>query len=119
MVRTKEAARKQMHDWRRKNPLQYLLTKAKSRAKEVGLEFNLELSDIEVPEFCPILGIPISQFNGRFAPNTLSLDRIDNTKGYVKGNVAVISLKANKYKSDMTLENVRALLHYMELKSVW
>lgn len=60
---------------------------ARKRAAERGLEFNIEESDIIIPEICPILEVPF-QFGTRnnydYSP---SLDRIDNTKGYIKGNI--------------------------------
>ena len=49
----------------------------------------------------------------RWFKESPSLDRIDNSKGYIKGNVAVISNKANKYKSDMTIENIEKLASYV------
>ena len=46
--------------------------------------------------------------------NSPSVDRVVPSLGYVKGNVHVISHRANSMKSDATIENVRALLAYME-----
>jgi hypothetical protein len=86
---------------------------AKSRAKEKGLEFDIEVSDIIIPEFCPILGIPLIS-SDKITPNTPSIDRRDPTKGYIKGNIAVISQKANRKKSNLTIEETKALLRYME-----
>jgi hypothetical protein len=56
-----------------------------------------------VPIICPILGIPIIKDIKKEQkevpnPNSPSIDRIDNSKGYVKGNVRVISHKANTMK---------------------
>jgi hypothetical protein len=98
--------------WQRK-PQKYLWWAAKKRAETTGLEFTISEDDIVIPEYCPILGIKLSQVrsgNRTYAP---SLDRKDNTKGYVPGNIFVMSWKANKYKSDMTLADVEALHHYI------
>lgn len=89
------------------NPERYMHSRAKSRAKKRGLDFNIEQSDINIPIICPILGIPIIKeyVKGRKAaptPNSPSLDRIDNSKGYTKGNVRVISHKANTMKHNAT-----------------
>ena len=43
-----------------------------------------------------------------------SLDRIDISKGYVLGNVAVISLKANTLKNNADIEQLRRILSYVE-----
>jgi hypothetical protein len=85
------------------------LYQIKNRAKQKNLDFNLTIDDIELPEKCPILGIPL-RFNTVAADeNSFSLDRIDNTKGYVKGNIQVVSLKANKFKSNASLDEIIAL----------
>lgn len=98
---------------RMNKPDRFLLSRAKSRAKKKGLEFNIDITDIDVPIICPILGIPIIKeykkgTKGGPSPNSPSLDRIDNSKGYVKGNVRVISHKANTMKHNATsLELIR------------
>jgi hypothetical protein len=96
------------------NPALFLLYAAKGRASRKGLDFNLDVSDIEIPDICPILGIPIIVGQSKISGNSPSLDRVDSSKGYVKGNVAVISHKANSHKSDLTLEQVKNLVRYME-----
>ncbi len=75
--------------------------RAKARVVKSGVPFDIEVSDIVIPEFCPILGIPLVVFKGRSGGegNSPALDRIDNTLGYVKGNVQVISHLANCMKS--------------------
>jgi hypothetical protein len=86
-------------------------SRAKSRAKKRGTEFNIDKSDIDIPIICPILGIPIikeykkGKKNGP-TPNSPSLDRVDNSKGYVKGNIRVISHKANTMKHNATKEEL-------------
>ena len=90
------------------SPIKRLLYAAKKRAKEKGLEFNIDTSDIVIPEICPYLGIPLDSHSSRGTPRTniYSLDRIDNTRGYVKGNVEVISHLANTMKSNATKEQL-------------
>lgn len=85
-----------------------MLRRAKQRAKEKGQEFNLELSDIIIPSHCPVLGIKLANHKGRSGgnPESPALDRIDNTKGYVKGNVMVVSHRANMMKVDASPEEL-------------
>lgn len=97
--------------WRLKNPHKVLLNNAKQRAVKRGLEFNIEDEDVVIPVICPILNIPISKnvcINIRSGPHSgsPSLDRIDNTKGYVKGNVQVISHQANTMKANASPEEL-------------
>lgn len=85
-----------------------LLTQAKIRARKANLDFNIDITDIVIPTHCPILNIPLlldAKGTKKFSP---SLDRIDNSKGYVKGNVRVISYFANHMKADATEEILTA-----------
>jgi hypothetical protein len=84
-----------------------MLNAAKSRAKEKNLEFNITVEDIVIPEKCPLLGIELMHGDGTrktCKSSSPSLDRIDSSKGYIKGNVWVISHKANTIKSNSTYE---------------
>src|SRR3546814_868232 len=92
----------------------------KSRAKKDGIPSNLDVSDIIVPPVCPILGTPLVDRTGLKAGgnyNTPSIDRKDPTLGYVKGNIGVISRRANLLKNNITIDEVRRLLAYMEAHS--
>ncbi len=83
-----------------------LLNAARARARKSGLEFNLTEDDILLPRFCPLLGVEMFVTESRRGNKncSFSLDRIDSSKGYVKGNVWIISHKANTMKSSATLE---------------
>jgi hypothetical protein len=87
-----------------------LLNAAKTRANKLGLEFNLELSDIVIPETCPIMNTLFIRGTHQAA----SLDRVDPMKGYIKGNVQVISRIANTIKNCGTAEQHRKIADYME-----
>lgn len=108
-------------EWHRinytKTWLKRSLKSAKHRAKVKGLEFDLREEDIIVPEYCPILKIKLQTDKALrgFSP---SIDRIDNSKGYTKDNVAVISMKANRHKSDLTLAEAERLLKYMKKENL-
>jgi hypothetical protein len=110
--RNRDALVSSKREFKFNSPEEYIYKSVKDRAKERGLDFNLELSDIVIPEICPALGIPL-QFTGKRTNNTPSVDRIDNSKGYVKGNIAIISWRANRLKNNMSLEVMERLLKYM------
>lgn len=95
--------RKVLNARHRKNPSRRLLVGARNRAKRLGLAFNLDITDVSVPTVCPILGIPlfVSQTKS-VCHNSPTLDRIDPSLGYTKGNVVVISSRANRMKQDCT-----------------
>lgn len=98
---------------RSKNPVGYLLRQAKHRAKKADEAFTVEENELVVPTHCPVFGIPLFFSAGKRGPNSYSLDRVDNSKGYVKGNVRVISFWANQMKGNMTIDQVSSLLDYM------
>ena len=97
-----EAARKIKRDDRKKNPVRYMLISARQRARRTNVPFSITESDITIPENCPCFGIPLVQNKGKTCPGSATLDQIVAGKGYVSGNIQVISLKANTMKSNAT-----------------
>jgi hypothetical protein len=92
---------------------------ASRRARKKNIDFNLTPNDIpDVPDYCPIFNIKLEKHNG-VGPkdNSPSLDRIDSTKGYVIGNIRIISNRANRIKADSTFEEIEILYKdYLKLK---
>ena len=82
--------------------------RAKMRSKQSGREFDITPEDIVIPDVCPILGMPINMNSGRSGAydNSPSLDRIDNSRGYTKDNIQVISQRANAMKSSASAEEL-------------
>jgi len=92
-----------------------VLGRCKERAKNKGIEFNITIEDIIVPKYCPILNIELKPFNKQGGSyNSPSIDRIDNSKGYIKGNIQVISKRANMIKTDATLEEILLVAEYLK-----
>lgn len=81
----------------------YMYNNVKRSAHMRKIPFELESADIIVPKICPILGIDI-EIGGRYRYNSPTVDRIDNSEGYVKENIQIISMSANGLKSDMPID---------------
>lgn len=100
-------------EYRTANQEKSLYKSAKHRAKNKGLDFNLDITDIVIPEYCPILGFKLTKQHGSGRVKTNpSIDRIDPSKGYVKGNVWIISDLANRMKQDANEEELTAFANY-------
>jgi len=95
---------------RRANPVPHLVTTAKRRAKLANLEFSITRHDFFLPKLCPLLGIKLVVGNRKVTEQSPTLDRIDNTKGYIPGNVWIISYKANTIKSNASLKELELLV---------
>jgi hypothetical protein len=103
--------------WRARNPKYMLLHSAKRRSKRDGIELSITQDNIpDIPEMCPIADIPLFVRNdGTQGPceNSPTLDRVNPKLGYLPNNIRVISHKGNRWKSDMTIENLERILQYM------
>jgi hypothetical protein len=88
----------------------YMLRRAKHRAKLLNLPFDLTPDDITIPERCPLLGIVLKPEKTKARWCAPSLDRIIPELGYVKGNVMVVSQRANVLKRDASLEELEMLV---------
>lgn len=97
------------------NPDLYLYWSVKGRANRSGLPFDLEKSDIVIPSHCPVLGIPLFRNTGGKRPtaNSPSVDRIIPELGYVKGNIQVISQRANVMKNDASPDELRKFAEWV------
>ena len=95
-----------------------VMANIRHRAKKQGLEFSITHKDIIIPEVCPVFKTPfVFGADGKTTkanPNAPSVDRVDNTKGYTKDNIRIISYRANILKKNATLEELRGLVRYME-----
>lgn len=89
----------------------------RSNAANHGVPWNLRFSDIEIPDTCPVFGIPLDWESTRLQDASPSFDRIDNTKGYEPGNVHVISMKANRIKCQGSLEELEKLVAYLKKRA--
>jgi hypothetical protein len=90
------------------------LNNIKHRAKKKNIRFNLTLDDLPMPKRCPIFGTKLQYGKGKFHDNSPSIDRINPAKGYVKGNVQVVSYKANRIKGPYTLAELKKIVAFLE-----
>lgn len=123
-IKEKEAAKRKTAEFRNKkraydhayavaNPKKYLLKSAKTRAKKNNTEFSITEKDFEIPEKCPIYGMNLSMVNGHTMSGA-SLDRVDNSKGYIPGNVRVISRQANLDKRHLDIALLERFIAYIK-----
>ena len=89
-----------------------MLRAARARAKARSLSFNLTVNDFHIPDKCPALGTEIVlDGDPERAP---SLDRVLPQLGYVKGNVVVISNRANRIKNNAYAYELRQIAEFIE-----
>lgn len=90
----------------------------KCRAKKEGIPFSITLEDLEIPETCPVLGIKLLNWGGNGVldskDNSPSVDRLLPDLGYVRGNIHIISQRANRIKHNASLEEVLKLYEWMK-----
>lgn len=84
------------------------ISNIRGRAKAAKLDFDITLDDVVLNEICPVLGIKMTVYGDK--NHRPSFDRIDPARGYVKGNVRVISFLANRWKNDMTIDDAKLLI---------
>lgn len=101
---SKHAKKKRISD-----PIGTMLKAAKARAEKKHIKFDITPDDVSIPDICPLLGIPIIRGEGKASINSPSLDRIIPSLGYVRGNVWVISNRANTIKQDATIAEIELL----------
>ena len=94
---------------RSQTPEYWMFHSAKRRAKDQGIPFTITLDDIAIPSHCPLLGIPLFVGKRTCCDNSPTLDKLVPSLGYIKGNVIVISDKANRIKSNATLDEIMLL----------
>lgn len=85
--------------------------RAKRRARLNNIPFNIAVEDIIVPDVCPIFLKPFVLGDTNWSA---SLDKLLPELGYTKGNVFVISNRANRLKNDFTLDEFERIKKYME-----
>ena len=116
-----EKARQAKQRWKEKDPKRawavYACGGAKERAARLGLPFELDKDYVSaiIPDRCPVFGTPFLFIGGKhLRPDSPTIDRLDPAKGYVRGNIAVISAKANAIKSNATAAEIQRVAEWLQ-----
>lgn len=86
----------------------------RSNARRIGHSWDLHYGDLEWPTHCPILGIELDWFAEVRQENSPSFDQIVAGKGYIKGNVQILSWRANRIKNDGTAAEHRKVAEFLD-----
>lgn len=91
------------------------LIEKRANAKRHGVPCDIGWGDVEWPSHCPVLGVELDYFRDfGIRDNYATLDKIDPALGYVQGNVAVLSARANRIKDNGTAEEHRKIAEYID-----
>lgn len=101
-----------MRESRRLRPKVHMLVRARSRAKAKGVPFDISVDDITIPKRCPVLNLPLRVSDGYADDHSPELDRIVPSRGYVRGNVIVVSRRANRIKNDATVKELQQVASF-------
>jgi hypothetical protein len=107
----------QMKQFLKDNPEHGLLKLARQRCKKSGVPCTITKEDIVIPEFCPIFGVRLEFSDMTNRDNSPSLDRIIPELGYIPGNVAVISYRANRIKNEGSSDEHRRIADWMDAQT--
>lgn len=95
------------------DPVRWMLDLCRNRARREGIPYSLTRDDLIIPERCPVLGLRLRRPGEGQAEDSPSIDRIVPERGYVSGNVAVISMRANRLKNDGSAEEHERIAAWM------
>ena len=89
----------------------------KARSAKVGVSYSLSFDHV-VEIFpkdykCPMLGTKMHWSDHSRDPKSPSLDRIEPKLGYIDGNVAWLSNRANTIKNNGTYHEIKSLYHWI------
>lgn len=81
-----------------------VLNHVRTKCKKFDIPFALDIIDLVFPTHCPVLGLELN-FDCT-SPNCATIDRIRPELGYVRGNVVIVSMWANRIKSDASTAEI-------------
>lgn len=96
----------QVYHSQQRLPYNLKFSRWKASAKAQGIKWDLEIDDLDWPKICPYLDVELNYQSDDKADNVASLDKIIPEKGYIKGNVQIISNLANRMKSSASVDQM-------------
>ncbi len=108
--RVGKAVREQMD----RDPRLKLLREARKLAVRRGVPFDLVVDDVVVPARCPVLGVHIKLAAGPRTDGSPSLRLIEPEKGFVRGNLVIISRRARVVMGDGTAAEHREIADWLD-----
>ena len=94
-----------------------IISRRKKTSRECDVAYLHEVAKT-VPTACACCGTPfdITETDRKERKRGPSFDRVDSTKGYIKGNVAIICHRCNMIKKDVTAAELRQIASYIDAK---
>jgi hypothetical protein len=93
-----------------------IVSSGSNRNIEVNLSFTA-LSWVMRSKTCFFTGVKLNFTENH--PHQLTVDRLDNDKGYIDGNVVACSKEFNEIKGNLTLEQIKILYKKLESKGLY
>lgn len=95
-------------DRRHSDPAYRLWFSTRVTSNTKGLEHSILVEDVKsvFTEICPYLNIALNydrHERGKVPRDAATVDRIDPTKGYIPGNIQILSFAANRMKSNFPI----------------
>lgn len=122
-IRNIDASNAATKRWCEMHPKQHWIIRAVSRAKKraelTDVPFNITVTDIEniITDRCPIFGSEFKFIGNKTSKaDSPSLDKVDPLKGYVVGNIEIISMKANVIKQNATSADIFKVAEWLKTK---
>lgn len=96
------------------------MTRIMDSGKNRGIEVNLRFATLEFvmnTTHCYFTGVPLNFEENH--PHSLTIDRLDNDKGYVDDNIVACSKEFNEIKRDLTLDQIKTMYKKLEAKGLF
>ena len=118
-----ETGQRQRANFLRDKPPKYYWLNKMLCLKGLSKQDRLHLlQTMDIPDVCPILGIPLNYFGGgestwSHKDDSPSIDQLVAGKGYTKDNINIMSWRANRIKNDGTHEELQAIANWVKNKT--